>query len=248
MVSIGPGSADLLTERARRAISESSHIIGNALYIDQVAPLLVGKTVIRSHMGREVDRTREAVRLAADHVVSMLSGGDAGLYGMAGIVVEYVARHGLQIDVEVIPGVTAALAAAARLGSPISGDCVCASLSDLLIPWDEIKRRLDLAFQIGVPVALYNPKSRGRPGNFLRALEIAGRYLPPSTPVGIVRDVEREDESIRITTLERAAELEEIVDMHTILIIGGRESRLWKGDGDVRGIITPRGYHRKYSY
>lgn len=248
IVSIGPGAADLLTDRARHALAESSHIIGNALYLDQIAPFIGDRTVIRSRMGEEVDRTREAVRLAADHVVSMVSGGDAGIYGMASIAVEFIDRHRLDVELEVVPGVTSAFSAAALLGSPLSGDCVIASLSDLLVPGEEIARRLDLAFRMGVPVALYNPRSRGRPGNFARAVAIARRHLPPDTPVGVVRDAERDGETVRATTLDRVMEIEEQVDMHTIVIIGGRESRLWRGGDHVRGIITPRGYHRKYEY
>ncbi len=199
-------------------------------------------------MGREVERAKKALELAQDHVVAMVSGGDAGVYGMASIVLEVVERSGTNVAVEVIPGVTAALSAASRLGSPISGDYVTISLSDLLTPWEVIEKRLDLAFRMGVPVAVYNPRSNGRPENLAKAVAIAGRHLAPATPVGVVKDAFRKSEESLVTTLEQFPDRFDFVDMHSIVIIGGEESRLWRMDQDVRGIITPRGYHRKYVY
>ena len=207
-----------------------------------------GKQVIRSSMGKEVDRAKEAARLAADCNVAMITGGDAGVYGMASIVLEVVEHEFPGTDVEVLPGVTAATAAASRLGSPLSGDYVTLSLSDLLTPWELIEKRLHLAFQMGVPVALYNPKSRGRPLNLGKAIQIALQYRSPETPVGVVRNVFRSGEETFCVTLASLGENDELVDMHSILIIGGDETRFWEENGDVKGIITPRGYHRKYVY
>ncbi|MDD1716439.1 MAG: precorrin-3B C(17)-methyltransferase, partial [Methanolinea sp.] len=190
----------------------------------------------------------QAVDLAREHTVAMVSGGDPGVYGMAGIVLEVLEQSGQGISVEVIPGVTAATAAASRLGSPLSGDFAVVSLSDLLTPMDTIERRLEAAFSMGVPVVLYNPRSRGRPYNFARAIEIARGHRDPPTPVGIVRNAYRDGEEVHVTTLGEVEELGEEVDMHSIVIIGGEESRIWMEGENVKGIITPRGYHRKYLY
>ena len=248
IISYGPGSMQQLTPAAMKAIAASDVIIGNAFYLDMLEPLLRGKQIIRSSMGKEVERAREAVRLSADHNVAMISGGDAGVYGMASIVLEVVEHEFPDQQVEVLPGVTAATAAASRLGSPLSGDYVTMSLSDLLTPWETIEKRLELAFQMGVPVALYNPRSHGRPLNLGKAISIALKYRTPETPVGVVKNVFREGEEAFVVTLESLGENVELVDMHSILIIGGEETRFWSCDGDVKGIITPRGYHRKYVY
>jgi len=199
-------------------------------------------------MGKEVERAQQAIDLARSHVVAIVSGGDAGVYGMAGIVLEVLEHSGARIDVEVIPGVTAANAAASRAGSPLSGDFAVISLSDLLTPLGVIEQRLDAVFSIGIPLVLYNPKSRGRPHNLTLAISHARRYLPAETPVAIVRNAMRDDEEVIITTLADMEKNEGDVDMHTTVIIGGKESRLWRMGDDVKGIITPRGYHHKYVY
>lgn len=239
---------DNLTPYARSAIKDSDVVIGNKLYLDLIRDELEGKRVINSAMGKEVDRAQEAVRLAKRSKVAMVSGGDAGVYGMASIVLEVIEREGEGIRVEVIPGVTAATAAASRLGSPLSGDFLVISLSDLLTPWEVIERRLDLGFQIGIPMAVYNPRSRNRPGNLHRALEIGLRHADHATPVGIVRNVYREGESVTVTTLGALFEDDRVVDMHSIIIIGGECTRKWMEGENVKGIITPRGYHNKYVY
>jgi precorrin-3B C17-methyltransferase len=237
-----------MTGRAREAIAAADLVIGNGSYLDQVAPLLSGKEVIRSSMGREVERARQAVELACSRSVAVVSGGDPGVYGMASIVLEVLEHSGLDIPVEVVPGVTAATAAASRLGAPLSGDFAVISLSDLLTPWEEIERRLNLAFGMAVPVVLYNPRSRGRRDHLAAAIALALKYLPPETPVGFARDAYREGEGLAITTLGEAASRIDEADMHSTVIIGGRESRIWRRHGEARGIITPRGYERKYIY
>jgi len=248
IVGIGPGGLDQMTGRAGDTIAGADCVIGNGLYLDQIAPLLRGKEIIRSSMGREVERARMAVELACSRAVAVVSGGDPGVYGMASIVLEVLERSGLDIPVEVVPGVTAATAAASRLGAPLSGDFVVASLSDLLTPREEIERRLDLAFRMGVPVVLYNPRSRGRRDHLAAALALARDHLPPETPVGIVKDAYREGEMTAVTTLGEATDGIEGVDMHSVIIIGGRETRIWRRGEDAKGIITPRGYERKYLY
>lgn len=249
VVSIGPGDLDNLTPLARRAIVEADVVIGNKFYLDQMAPLLEGKRIINSHMGKEVDRAREAVQLAAGSKVAMVSGGDAGVYGMASIVLELAQREAPGLKVRIIPGVTAATAAASILGSPLSSDFLVISLSDLLTPWEVIEKRLDLGFQMGIPMAVYNPRSHNRPGNLRKALEIGLRHARPDTPVGIVRNAYRgEEESFTVTDLRSLHDDDSIVDMHSMVIIGGEGTQLLKEGEDVRGIVTPRGYHRKYVY
>jgi precorrin-3B C17-methyltransferase len=237
-----------MTGRALEAIAGADCIVGNGLYLDQIATLLAGKEVIRSSMGKEVERARQAVELACSRPVAVVSGGDPGVYGMASIVLEILDHSGLDLPVEVVPGVTAATAAASRFGAPLSGDFVVASLSDLLTPWEEIERRLDLAFRMGVPVVLYNPRSRGRRDHLAVAIALAMRHLAPETPVGFVKDAYRDGERLAVTTLGSAGESIGDVDMHSTVIIGGRGSRIWRRGEDAKGIITPRGYERKYLY
>jgi precorrin-3B C17-methyltransferase len=247
-VGTGPGPLEQMTGRALDTIRASEYVLGNRTYLEAIRPLLSGKQVRESSMGKEVERAKEAVELAASHTVALVSGGDPGVYGMAGIVLEVLERSGLAIPVEVIPGVTAATAAASLVGSPLSGDFAVISLSDLLTPWAVIEARLDAAFGMGVPVVLYNPRSRGRPGHFSQAMAIARRHRPGETPVAVVRNAFREGEECLFSSLAGVGNMEERVDMHTTVIVGGEESRFWRCGEDVRGIITPRGYHRKYLY
>lgn len=247
IVGIGPGAIDQMTGRARAVLDEAECIIGNDTYLEQIRPLIEEKEVVVSRMGEEVDRARRAVDLARTRKVAMVSGGDAGVYGMASIVLEVIDHEAEPVPFEVIPGVTAANGAAALLGSPLSGDFCVISLSDLLTPLDEIERRLDHAFAMGVPVALYNPRSRGRPHNLAIAIASARKHLPATVPVGIVRNAYRPGEQVFVTTLEAFESVEDEVDMHAIVIIGNDESRIIQLEGG-NGIITPRGYHRKYVY
>ena len=245
IVGLGPGRREYMTGRALDAIAKAAYIIGNDSYLEPLEPLMAGKNIIRSSMGKEVERAKQAIDLAKEHAVAIVSGGDAGVYGMASIVLEH---SGTVIDVEVIPGVTAANAAASRGGSPLSGDFAVISLSDLLTPLEVIEQRLDAVFSVGIPVVLYNPKSRGRPHNFALAIEHARKHLGPETPVSLVKNALRDGEEIIITRLGEIERVEDAVDMHTTVIICGNESRIWRMGEHVKGIITPRGYHRKYVY
>jgi precorrin-3B C17-methyltransferase len=248
IVGLGPGKREYMTPRALKVVAGADYVLGHSSYLEPLAPLLTGKNVIASSMGKEVDRARQAIELAQSHAVAIVSGGDPGVYGMAGIVLEVLEHSGEDLDVEVVPGVTAANAAASRVGSPLSGDFATISLSDLLTPREVIEQRLDAFFSAGVPVVLYNPKSRGRPHNFALAIEHARKYRAGTTPVALVKNALREDEETIITTLgEIEASLEKI-DMHTTVVICGSESRIWRMGDHVKGIITPRGYHHKYVY
>ena len=252
IVGIGPGCPDLMTVAAQQAILESDYVIGNTTYLNHIKPLLSGKKVITSSMGEEIARARHALELASGgNAVSIISGGDAGVYGMAGIVLEIAEKAcaGTDADVDastriqVIPGVTAANAAASILGSPITGDFASISLSDLLTPWEDIEKRISGAAASDFVIGLYNPKSRNRNTNFARCVEIVRRYRSGSVPVGLVKNAFRDGERAVVTTLERALDYDDFVDMHTTVIIGNSESRIWR-----ERIITPRGYHRKYEY
>lgn len=166
------------------------------------------------------------------------------MYGMAGIVFE-VAEKESDIEIEVIPGVTALSAAASLLGAPVVSDFAAVSLSDLLTPIDLIERRLKSAAQADFVIAIYNPKSKSRRQNFGWAIEIIREYRSEDTPAGIVKNATREGETVIATTIGKIMEYNDVVDMSTIVLIGNSESRLW----DSRNrIITPRGYQRKYEY
>jgi precorrin-3B C17-methyltransferase len=240
---------DNITPLARKSILASDVVMGHSFYLEQMGDLLRGKHIISSAMGKEVDRAREAVFLARTKTVTMVSGGDAGVYGMASIVLELVDSEAPDLDVQIIPGITAATAAASLLGSPLSSDFLVMSLSDMLTPWEVIERRLDLGFQMGIPMAVYNPRSRKWPGNLKKALEIGLRHARPETPVGVVKNAYRgQGQEVIFTSLGRLHEDDSEVDMHSVLVIGGESTRLLKEGENVKGIITPRGYHRKYVY
>lgn len=247
IIGTGPGNPDQMTSHAIAAIENADVVIGNNFYLELLGPICKGKEIIRSSMGKEVERAQHCIELAKTKKVAMVSGGDPGIYGMASIVLEVLERSGEIIQWEVIPGISAANAAASRLGSPLSGDFVTLSLSDLLTPLEVIGRRLDHAFQMGVPIALYNPKSRGRPHNLDMALDVALRHRHPDTPVGIVKNTFREGEEKQITTLAELRDDNSFVDMHCMVIIAGEESRTTP-IGKQTGIITSRGYDRKYIY
>jgi precorrin-3B C17-methyltransferase len=244
VVGIGPGSSDHLTIRAAEVLRSVDFIIGNSTYIDQVIHLRTTQQIIRSGMGHEVERAKQAIELARDSQVAMVSGGDSNIYGMAGLVLEIARHSNLSVDIEIVPGLTALSAVASLLGAPIVTDFAVISLSDLLTSWDIIEKRLIAASDTDMVIGLYNPKSRQRNTNFQRAIEIIRRSRSDTVPVGIVRNALRNsDTTVIVTTLGKALDYDEIVDMRTTIIIGNSESRIWDSK-----IITPRGYHKKYEY
>lgn len=241
IVGIGPGGADHMTGRAVTAISGSEYVLGNSTYMQQVKHLLDGKKIMPSGMGDEVRRAKKAVELAESHIVSLVSGGDANIYGMAGIVFEVAA--GMDVDIEVVPGVTALSAAGALLGAPLVTDFSVISLSDLLTPWEKIMNRLECAASSDFVIAIYNPKSRSRSTHFSSAVEIIRKYRSGTVPVGIVKNATRDAETAIVTTLDRVLEHSGMIDMSTTIIIGNSESVIQGGR-----IVTPRGYRSKYEY
>lgn len=241
IVGIGPGAIEEMTIKARDALLSSDIIIGNKSYIDLVRNLINGKDVIESSMGMELDRARKALELSKERIVSIISGGDSHVYGMAGIVFEIAESMDDRFDIELISGVSSVSASSSRIGAPINNDFAVVSLSDLLTPWEMIEENLAAVSKANFVIALYNPKSRRRNENFTKAIEIVRRYRDDETPAGIVKNCSREGEEFFVTTLGDLLKFDDRIDMHTTVIIGNRESRIW----DNR-IITPRGYHRKY--
>lgn len=239
VVGIGPGKKENMTFRAYEAMENSDIIVGYKTYVDLVKEYYPEKEMKSSAMTKEVDRCTEVLELARQgKIVSLISSGDAGVYGMAGIMLEIADED---MEVEVIPGITATNAAAAITGAPIMHDYATISLSDLLTDWELIKKRLELAAQGDFVVSIYNPKSRGRVTQIEEAREIMMKYKPKSTPVAIVRNAGREDERYVLTTLDEMLNHE--IDMLTIVLIGNSNTFVKNGK-----IITPRGYEGKYDY
>ena len=237
-----------MTVRAKEAVEKSDTVVGYSTYIRLVKTLLRGKEVISTGMTTEVERCREAIRLASEgRVVALISSGDPGIYGMAGLVLELLNEGSeknpqgetrLSFDLEIIPGVPAVCSAAASLGAPLMHDFAVISLSDLLTPWELIEKRLGLAAEGDFVISLYNPRSKGRPENLAKALEIVRQHRDGGTPVGVVKDSAREGERITVTTLQDIPV--EDVDMTTIIIIGNSKSFAF-----LDYIVTPRGYKGK---
>jgi precorrin-3B C17-methyltransferase len=221
IVGIGPGSPELRTLAATQAICSADYIVGYRPYLDLIGDLLPGKQVFSSGMGREVDRVAAAVDLLKKGSVALVSSGDPNVYGMAGLGLEMAEKPG---NVEIIPGVTSFTAAACRAGLAFRECVAVISLSDLLTPWQQIEGRLRLAAKTAMPVALYNPKSKRRDWQLLRALEICG-----SRDVLVAKNIGREAEEVFYSTSKELIEEERVrerIDMTTLVIILGRGSFL----------------------
>jgi cobalt-precorrin 5A hydrolase/precorrin-3B C17-methyltransferase len=238
VVGLGPGSAAQRTPAATAAVRHADVVVGYGPYVDQCADLLApAQEVLRFPIGAEVDRCRAALdHAAAGRRVALVCSGDAGVFGMASLVLELAPTRGAPA-VEIVPGVSAGAAAAAALGAPLGHDHASISLSDLLTPWSVIERRLCAAAESDLAVALYNPRSARRTWQLERAREIFLAHRPGSTPVGIVTSVDRRDQRVVATTL--AALDPSAVDMLTIVLVGATTSRWIDGR-----LVTPRGYER----
>lgn len=239
IVGLGPGADDLLTPRARQVLREASLVVGYRPYVAQIRGLLrPGTEISATGMGTEEARTGLAIEQArTGRHVALVAGGDPAIYAMASPTLEQ-GTEGL--DVEVVPGVTAELAASAILGAPLGHDHVTISLSDLHTPWPVIERRLHAAAEGDFVVALYNPRSRKRQAHLPRALEILGAHRPPTTPVAVVQDASRPAENHRIAPL--AAFDPTWVDMHAIVIVGSSKTVLSPTGTDGQFMVTPRDY------
>ncbi len=239
IVGLGPGAADLLTPRARKVLSESAVVVGYRPYVAQIRSILrPGTEIVSTGMGTEDMRTALAIEKAREgRNVAIVCGGDPAIYAMASPTLEQGTEG---VDVVVVPGVTAELAASAILGAPLGHDHVTISLSDLHTDWDLIEKRLQAAAEGDFVVAMYNPRSRTRVAHLPRALEILGAYRPASTPVAVVRDATRPEQSYRVASI---ADFDpEWVDMHSIVIVGSSSTRMLPtGAGDLV-MVTPRDY------
>lgn len=234
VVGIGPGNKENMTFKAYETLKNSDIIIGYKTYISLIEDLFPDKLLIKSFMKKEVERCEETLKLAEEgKIVSLISSGDPGVYGMAGLMLE-VAKNS-DIDIEIIPGITSSNASASLGGAPIVHDSVNISLSNLLTDWEVIKKRIDLASQVDFVITLYNPKSKGREFLINEARDIMLKHKSKDTPVLIARNVGREGEDFVITTLEKMLDFE--INMFSTVIIGNSNSFILKNK-----IITPRGY------
>lgn len=237
VVGLGPGGADQMTPRALTVLEKCDVIVGYKTYIELMRPNFEGrKELIASPMKKERDRCEEVLELAlSGHTVAIISSGDPGIYGMAGIMLE-VAQG--KAEVEVIPGITAASSAASILGAPLTHDFAVISLSDLLTPWELIGKRLLAAAEADFVICIYNPASHGRPEHMARAAEILMRKLPADRLAGWVRNAGRDGETFGITTLGKLKDAP--IDMFCTVIIGSSSTSLIDGR-----LVTPRGYHSR---
>lgn len=235
VVGIGPGGREHMTLKAMEAIKVSQVIVGYTPYIEYLGNLIEGKEIFSTGMKGEIERCKVAIeKVRQGKTTAIISTGDAGLYGMAGPILELKE----EIEVEIIPGVTAAFSAASELGSPIMHDFASISLSDLLTPWEVIRNRLEKAAEGDFVITIYNPRSKGRKEHLKKAVDIMLKYKSGETPVGIVKNSGRSNRSIVLTTLANIDY--ERIDMMSVLIIGNSNTYI-KEDY----MITPRGYDLK---
>ena len=241
VVGLGPGDARWLTPEADGALAAADALFGYGAYLDR-APVREGQSRHPSDNRQEALRARAALdRAAAGSKVALVCGGDPGVFAMAAAVCEQIESGPpawRTLDVEIVPGVTAMLAVAARVGAPLGHDFCALSLSDNLKPWPVIERRLDAAAQAGFVIALYNPMSQARQWQLAAAFECLRHYLPATTPVVFGRAVGRDDETIAVTTLQSADASS--ADMATLIIVGSSETRLVPRPGHAPLVYTPR--------
>lgn len=232
VVGLGPGNENMMTYEAREAIERSDVIVGYKTYINLIQNLINNKEVVVNGMKQEIDRVKKAIEISASgKIVAVVSSGDAGVYGMAGLVLELSDKE----DVKIISGVTASTAAAAVLGAPLMHDYCHISLSDLLTPIDLIFKRVELSAQGDFIICFYNPRSIGRPDYLRNAIDIIKKYKTLSTPVGIVKNAGRENQKVDICTLDTINY--ENVDMVSTVIVGNSSTFIRNNK-----MITKRGY------
>ncbi|WP_022666277.1 precorrin-3B C(17)-methyltransferase [Desulfospira joergensenii] len=254
IVGTGPGSQDHMSQRAVQVIREADCIAGYTTYIDLIKDIVLDKKIISTGMMKEVDRVEQAIDQALSGVsCALVSGGDPGIYAMAGLVFEICSQRGIQIlrnsassdaeetglVLEVVPGIPALAAGAALAGAPLTHDFAAVSLSDLLTPWETIEKRLSCAAMADFVMVLYNPKSKKRDWQLTRARDLIMEHRPGETAVAVVTGAMRENQKISFTTLDRVDTAE--VGMQTVLFIGSSTSMQY-----MDFMFTPRGYTKKY--
>lgn len=238
VIGIGPGNDEYMTPQAREAILEADRVVGYLTYLDLIKDLIADKETVGTAMMQEVDRCQQAIDLALEgYKVVVVSSGDPGIYGMAGLVMELANKvdAGRRPEVEIIPGLSAVNVAASVLGAPLMHDFAVISLSDLMTPWELIKKRADLCAEGDMVIALYNPRSKKRVTHLDEVRELVLKHRDPKTPVGIVQKAGRKGQHIVISDLEHFTKEE--VDMQTLVIIGNSQTYVENGR-----MITPRGY------
>jgi precorrin-3B C17-methyltransferase len=246
VVGLGPGHHDHMTFRAKQAIEESEVIIGYDTYVSLIEDIISGKEVYRYPMTQEVDRANQAIELAqSGKVVSLVSSGDPGIYGMIGLIYEILAEKDwnkqVGIYVECIPGVSSLNSCAALIGSPLMTDFAVVSMSDLLVPWDIITKRVEAAALGDYVTVIYNPSSKKRVHQLKDTRDIFLKFRKPSTPVAIVKGAYRDSQSIVITTLDKMLDFPHMLGMITTVVVGNSSTFNFKGM-----MINPRGYRSKY--
>ena len=234
-MGIGPGEYEQMTLKAIHALENSDVIIGYTVYVDLVRDHFAGKEFMTTPMKKEVDRCVIAFEEAQKgKTVSMICSGDAGVYGMAGLMYEVGVRYP-DVELEIIPGVTAALGGGAVLGAPLIHDFCLISLSDLLTPWEKIEKRLLAASEADLSICLYNPSSKKRHDYLMKACDLMMQYKSPETVCGIVGNIAREGEFSRVMTLKELRDTQ--VDMFTTVFVGNSQTKEINGK-----MVTPRGY------
>ncbi|MDD3225237.1 MAG: precorrin-3B C(17)-methyltransferase [Clostridium sp.] len=233
VVGIGPGDIDNMTINAKRAIEESSIIVGYTKYIALIKDIIKDKEIFSTGMRGEVERCQKALELSRDKTVAIISSGDAGIYGMAGLILEMRKDE----EVIIVPGVTASIASASLLGAPLMHDSCNISLSDLMTPYDLIKKRVKLAAEGDFVISLYNPRSMGRQNYLKECIDIIAEYRNSDTPIGIVKNALRKGQDVKLCTISTFDKIEKEVGMLSTVIIGN--STTYIKDGKM---ITKRGY------
>lgn len=243
IVSLGPGDSQYLAPIAKEALLQSEIVVGYRTYMQLIDPILLeGKEALSTGMTDEIRRCQMAIAKAMEGKnTAVVSSGDAGVYGMAGLVLELLAEDplGEEVTVEVIPGIPALTAAGALLGAPLMHDFSVISLSDLMTPWEVIQSRVEAAAKADFVIVIYNPRSKKRNWQLELALDLIRKYRDPETPVGMVRNAMRESQSVRISELAKLDPSE--VDMLSILVVGNSQTRVIRDK-----MVTPRGYMEKY--
>lgn len=234
VIGIGPGGVGEITPKALKALNDCNIIMGYAKYIELVKNFVANKKFISYPMKKELERCNDALKFSLEGKnIALVSGGDPGVYGMAGLMLEIAAG---KTEVQIISGIPAANSCAAILGAPLMNDYAAISLSDLMTPWEVISQRLIYACKGDFVICIYNPASRTRPEHFKRACEIMLEYKSPDTPAGFVSNAGRSNEYYQISTLGEIKD-SELIDMFCTVIIGN--SKTFVSDGKI---ITPRGY------
>lgn len=247
IVGVGPGHHDHMTFRAKKAIAESDTIVGYTTYVNLVEDLIEGKDVYRYAMTQEVERAHQCIDLAkSGKIVSLVSSGDPGIYGMAGLIYEVLAKSGWNpatgLPVEIIPGVSALNSCSAIIGSPLMTDFAVVSMSDLLIPWEIITKRVEAAAAGDFVIVIYNPASKKRVHQLQDSRNIILKYRKPETPVAIIKGAYRDSQTVILTTLDELPNHSEHLGMISTVIIGNSSTYTYK---DL--MINPRGYKSKYN-